>query len=87
MTETSTGKPLTPPKTFKIYTLIRQTGTSFTYTSGSTVSSQLGLGFFLSLQEAEHCRTVEVLKDTTTGPTKSKFHIFELEVPNPIYEE
>jgi len=76
-----------PPKTFKVYTLIKQTGASFTYTSGSASSSQLGLGFFVTLQEAEHTRTVEVLKDTTTGATKPKFHIFELEVPNPIYEE
>jgi hypothetical protein len=45
------------------------------------------MGFFVTLQEAEHCRTVEVLKDTTVGPTKPRFHIFELEVPNPVYEE
>jgi hypothetical protein len=80
-------EPIKPPKTFKIYTLIKQTGAAFTYTSGSASSSQLGLGFFTNLQEAEHIRTVEVLKDNSTGSTKSKFHIFELEVPNPIYEE
>ena len=76
-----------PPKTFKVYTLIKQTGASFTYTSGSASSSPLGMGFFVTLQEAEHCRTVEVLKDTSTGPTKPQFHIFELEVPNPVYQE
>ena len=76
-----------PPKMFKIYTLVKQTGASFTYTSGSSSTSPLGLGFFVTLQEAEHCRTVEVLKDTTTGPTKPQFHIFELEVPNPVYQE
>lgn len=80
-------EPIKPPKTFKIYALVKQTGASFTYTSGSSSSTQLGMGFFITLQEAEHCRTVEVLKDTTSGPTKSQFHIFELEVPNPIYEE
>lgn len=76
-----------PPKTFKVYTLIKQTGVSFTYTSGSSNSATLGLGFFTTLQEAEHNRMIEVLKDTTTSTTKPKFHIFELEVPNPVYEE
>jgi len=76
-----------PPKMFKIYALVKQTGASFTYTSGSASSSPLGMGFFVTLQEAEHCRTVEVLKDTTVGANKPKFHIFELEVPNPVYEE
>jgi hypothetical protein len=80
-------EPIKPPKTLKVYTLIKQTGASFAYTSGSSLSSQLGLGFFINLQEAEHYRTVEVLKDTTAGSSKPKFHIFELEVPNPIYEE
>lgn len=78
---------IAPPKTFKIYALIKQTGASFTYTSGSASSSPLGMGFFVTLQEAEHCRTIEVLKDTTTGQTKPRFHIFELEVPNPAYQE
>jgi len=76
-----------PPKTFKVYTLVKQTGASFTYTSGSASSSPLGLGFFVTLQEAEHTRTIEVLKDTATGLTKPQFHIFELEVPNPVYQE
>jgi hypothetical protein len=80
-------EPIKPPKTFKVYTLIKQTGASFTYTSGPAGSTPLGLGFFISQQEAEHARTVEVLKDTSTGANKPKFHIFELEVPNPIYEE
>lgn len=80
-------EPIKPPKTFKIYTLIKQTGASFTYTSGSSNSLTLGMGFFTTLQEAEHVRTVEVLKDTTTGATKSQFHVFELEVPNPVYQE
>lgn len=80
-------EPIKPPKTFKIYTLIKQTGASFNYTSGSSSTSPLGLGFFVTLQEAEHCRTIEVLKDTTAGTHKPRFHVFELEVPNPAYEE
>lgn len=80
-------EPIKPPKTFKIYTLIKQTGATFTYTSGASPNTSVGLGFFVSQQEAEHNRTIEVLKDTNTGPNKPKFHVFELEVPNPIYEE
>jgi hypothetical protein len=44
------------------------------------------MGFYPTLQEAEHNRTIEVLKDTTSG-AKPRFHVFELEVPNPAYQE
>ena len=78
---------LKPPKTLKVYSLIKQSGASFTYTGGSN-SPSIGVGFYLSRDEAEHHRTIEVLKDTTTsGSMKPKFHIFELEFPNPIAEE
>jgi hypothetical protein len=81
-------EPIKPPKTLKLYQLIRQTGMSFTGTgSVSAVSSGLGIGFYSSLQEAEHNRTLEVLKDTTSGSNKPKYHVFELEFPNPAYEE
>lgn len=80
-------EPIKPPKTLKVYALIKQTGTSFSYSSGSSTNTALGIGFFATQQEAEYGRTVEVLKDTGTGPTKPKFHVFELEVPNPVYEE
>ena len=80
-------EPIKPPKTLKVYALIKQTGATFSYTSGSSSNVSLGLGFFVSQQEAEHSRTVEVLKDTTTGANKPQFHVFELEFPNPIYQE
>ena len=80
-------EPIKPPKTLKVYALIKQTGASFTYTSGVSTNVALGMGFFPTQQEAEYSRTVEVLKDTTTGLNKPKFHVFELEVPNPTYEE
>ena len=78
-------EPIKPPKSIKIYQLVKQTGMSFSY--GGSGSAGLGLGFYATQQEAEHNRTVEVLKDTTTGASKPKWHIWELEVPNPAYEE
>jgi hypothetical protein len=43
----------------------------------------LGLGFFWTQTEAEHHRTMELLKDTTMP--KSQYHVFELDIPNPAY--
>jgi hypothetical protein len=81
-------EPLKPPKTIKIYQLVRQTGMSFSSTgSSSSASATLGIGFYPSLQEAEQNRTMEVLKDTSSGINKPKWHVFELEFPNPAYEE
>ena len=77
-----------PPKTIKIYQLVRQIGISFTNAGGSSsASASLGIGFYPSLQEAEQNRTMEVLKDTSSGINKPKWHVFELEFPNPAYEE
>jgi hypothetical protein len=77
-------EPIKPPKIIKIYQLVKQTGMNFNY--GGSGSMGLGLGFYTTQQEAEHNRTLEVLKDTTTGP-KPRWHIWELDVPNPAYEE
>lgn len=78
-------EPIRAPKTIKIYQLIRQTGMTFTGSGSGT--SGLGIGFYSTLQEAEHNRTMELLKDTTTGINKPKWHIWELDIPNPAYEE
>ena len=78
-------QPISPPKTMRVFQVVKQTGLSFTTVGGSSGVS-LGLGFYSTLQEAEHNRTVEVLKDTTSG-VKPQFHVFELEVPNPAYHE
>ena len=75
-------EPIKPPKIIKVYQLIRQTGMTFSATGSGT--SGLGVGFYSSLQEAEHNRTMELLKDTTVG-NKPKWHIWELDVPNPAY--
>jgi hypothetical protein len=77
-------EPIKAPKTLKVYQLIKQTGLNFSY---SGVGATLGVGFYATLQEAEHNRTLELLKDTTSGNSKPQWHVFELEFPNPAYEE
>ena len=45
--------------------------------------STIGLGMYMSAKEAEHQRTMEMLKDNGD----SIFHIFELTIPNPTYKD
>lgn len=54
------------------------------YVYGGT-SSAFGPGFYGSREEAEQLRTIEILKDTTGAG--NKYHVFELEIPNPTYQE
>jgi hypothetical protein len=77
---------LKPPKTFKVYALFKQTGLllSNVYASG-TGATQYGPGFYATRDEAEHSRTLELLKDTSEN--RSHYHVFELEIPNPAYRE
>ena len=79
-------QPIPAPKTLKIYQLVRQTGLNFSPT-GTSGAMSLGIGFYSTLQEAEQNRTMELLKDTSTGINKPRWHVFELEVPNPAYSE
>lgn len=80
-------KSIDPPETIKVYQLLKMTGAYISGVSSPTTgthSSNLGIGFYLTLQEAEHIRTLEILKDTTaSGAVKPTWHIFELEFPNP----
>ena len=54
---------------------------------GSTASGNnyVGVGMYPTLQDAEHNRTMETLKDTDSA--YNTYHIFELEFPNPAYRE
>jgi hypothetical protein len=78
-------KPLDPPKTIKIYQLLKQSGMYFSNMGSVGGQHSLGLGFYSTLHEAEMNRTLEVLK--LTEKDNGKIHIFELEVPNPAYKE
>ena len=75
------------PKTMKVYQLVKMTAKTGFYLSNTGVAASgagfVGTGFYLSQDEAEHNRTLEMLKDTDGN----KFFVFELEFPNPAYKE
>lgn len=78
--------PLPPFPTFKVYALIKQTGLHLNYVyAGGGSSVTFGSGFYGTREEAEQFRILEILKETTQG--ESKYHVFELEIPNPICQE
>lgn len=82
-------EPIKPPKTLKYYQLLRMsTKSGLNITScGSTASGNnyVGIGMYLTQQDAEHNRTMETLKDTDAA--HNTYHVFELEFPNPAYRE
>ena len=77
-------EPIAPPKTVKVYQLVKQSGATL---SNAGVSSTMswGFGFYITLAEAEQNRTMELLKNTDA--VKPQYHIFELDIPNPAYKE
>ena len=77
---------LKPPQTLKFYQLMKMSTKSGLYFSTVGGSSSLtGPGMHHTLQEAEHQRTLEILRDID-GDANS-YHVFELEFPNPAYKE
>lgn len=78
-------EPIKPPKTLQVYSLVKQSGMTFSYVGFGTTGPSIGPGFFLTQTEAEHHRTIELLKDTTSP--RALYHVFELDVPNPAYSE
>jgi hypothetical protein len=83
-------EPIRPPQTIKYYQLLKmatKTGLSISPCGASpgSGSNYVGLGMYTTLQEAEHNRTIETLKDTDGGA--NSYHVFELEFPNPAYRE
>jgi len=77
-------EPIAPPKTVKVYQLLKQSGIHLVPT-GSSSTMSWGIGFYCSLAEAEQNRTMELLKNTDA--VKPQYHIFELDLPNPAYKE
>ena len=79
-------EPLKAPPTYKVYTVIKQAGMTMNYVYVSMPNSlNFGSGFYGTRAEAEQARTFELLKDQNTP--KPHYHVFELEVPNPPYQE
>ena len=77
---------LKPPRILKFYQLMKmsaKSGLYFSTVGGS--SSLIGPGIYHTLQEAEHQRTLEILKDL--DGSANSYHVFELEFPNPAYQE
>lgn len=72
------------PETIKIYQLIKQIG--LTFSNCGTCANGLGIGFYSTQVEAEFARTMEILKDTTSG-SQHQWHLFEIDVKNPAYRE
>ena len=78
-------EPIPIPKTLTVYTLIKQSGAMLNYTGAAyNHNTCMGHGFYLNKIEAEHQRTLELLKEENVG---TRIHLFELTVPNPVYKE
>ena len=77
-------EPIVPPKTVKIYQLLKRSGLNLT-AAGQISTMSWGAGFYNTLTEAEQNRTMELLKNTDT--VKPEYYIFELDFPNPVYKE
>jgi hypothetical protein len=82
-------EPIRPPRTVKFYQLLKMaTKNGLNISNCGNISNgynYVGAGIYVTLQDAEHQRTLEALKDTDGGA--NTYHIFELEFPNPVYRE
>ena len=79
-------KPLDPPEFITMYILVQQNSSSLYFSTTGTAGSGVsyGSGFYGSREDAEKARTVAVLADK--NDPANKFHIFELEFPNPAHK-
>lgn len=77
-------RPLPVEPFLKVYLLLRQNGT-YLNAAGYDQNAGLGSGFFLSQADAEMVRTREIL--ALKSDCTDRFHIYEIEIPNPAYKE
>jgi hypothetical protein len=77
-------EPIKPQKNLEIYCVVKQTGMTF-ITCPNPGTPTIGAGFYTTQREAEHNRTLELLKEPNGSTVQ--YHIFELTVPNPVYKE
>lgn len=77
-------EPIPIPKTVTVFILVKQSGAMLNHI-GATYNANtcMGYGFFLNKIDAEHQRTIELLKDENIGV---HIHMFELTIPNPVYK-
>jgi len=79
------AEPLLAPKFLKVYMLLKQSPNFYLYPTGTASPGGGATGFYFTREEAEKYRTMELLVASATD-SKDKFHIFELDIPNPAYE-
>ena len=77
------AKPLPVEPYIKVYMLLRQDG-MYLYPAGYDSNASMGTGFFASNNDAELNRTKELLSQK--AESTAKYHIYELERPNPAYK-
>jgi hypothetical protein len=77
-------RPIPPEPFFKAFMLIKQDGI-YCYPCGYDSNNGMGTGFFQTQNDAEMARTKELLGKNPES--NARFHIYELELPNPAYKE
>lgn len=77
-------RPLPVEPFIKVYMLLCQNGTYLNVT-GFDPNGGIGSGFFITRGDAEMYRTKELLGQKTDST--NKYHIYEIEIPNPAYTE
>jgi hypothetical protein len=76
-------KPVPPESHIQVYMLLRQQGL-FLAPAGYVNNNLPGsIGFYATRNEAEIARTHELL---TNKDTDYRYHVFELDLPNPAYD-
>lgn len=80
-------KSLDPPEYLTFWVLFSQSSTSLHFSTTGTMvtpgASSFGTGFYATRDDAEKARTFAILNDKMDN----RYHIFELDFPNPAYQK
>lgn len=77
-------RPIPPDPYIKVFMLLKQDG-MYCYPCGFDSSNGMGTGFFQTQQDAEMARTRELLG--LKQDSNARYHIYEIELPNPAHKE